>query len=60
MKLKLFYQSSCTSFEEFECSINDWLNNHQNIEIVSTNRTGNSYTILYKELNIGSDSDEVD
>lgn len=60
MKVKLFYQSSCTSFKQFENTINSWLDNNQNIEIVSTDRTGNSYIILYRELNIGSDSDEVD
>jgi hypothetical protein len=56
----MFYQVDCKSFEQFEIEINLWLEDHQNIDIISTNRTANSYIILYKESDVGNDSNEVD
>lgn len=60
MKAKLFYHSNCKPFSQFEKDINLWLNQNQNIEVVSTNRTDNSYIILYQEMSVGNDADEVD
>ena len=60
MRVKIFYHSNCKPFIQFETDINLWLSDHQNIEIISTDRTSNSYTILYKESDAGNDADEVD
>lgn len=60
MKVKIFYHDPSKIFAEFETSINIWLSDYSNIEVISTNRTSNSYTILYKERDVGNDSDEVD
>lgn len=60
MKVKIFYHDSCKLFPRFENDINGWLSNNQNIEVVSTNRTDRSYIILYKEMDIGNDANEVD
>lgn len=60
MKVKIFYHDSCKLFAQFENDINTWLDNNQNIEVISTNRTNSSYIILYQEMSVGNDADEVD
>lgn len=60
MRVKIFYHDSCKLFAEFEATINIWLADNPNIEIISTDRTINSYTILYRIIEVGNDSDEVD
>lgn len=59
MKVKFFPIMSVSSGEQ---SINNWLSKNTNIEIVSVNAMSynNTLVIVYKELDIGSDSDEVD
>ena len=60
MRVKVFHHSSCKTNAQFETDINLWLMDHKNIEVISTDRTNNSYIILYKESDVGNDADEVD
>lgn len=60
MKVKLFFHDSCKTFTNFEATINIWLADNPNIEVISTDRTSNSYIILYKTIEVGNDNDEVD
>lgn len=50
IKTKFFFPD----LDDLEKEVNAWLQDHQNIEIVSTNFTCNSlgwgYSILYKDL----------
>jgi hypothetical protein len=48
MKVKIFYHDSCKLCDQFQSEINLWLAENS-IEVISTNRTPNTYTILYKE-----------
>jgi hypothetical protein len=48
MKVKIFYHDSCKLCDQFQAEINLWLAENS-IEVISTNRTPNTYTILYKE-----------
>jgi hypothetical protein len=57
MKVKIFLLLNPTSSEQH---INRWLQDHQNIDVISVKVTDNQYIILYKEINKGSDADEVD
>lgn len=60
MRVKLFYHDGCKTFTAFEATINIWLEDNPNIQIFSTDRTSNSYIILYETIDKGSDNDEVD
>jgi hypothetical protein len=60
VRIKIFYHDSCKTFEQFQTDINLWLMEHEDIEIISADRIPGSYSILYKEMSVGNDSDEVD
>lgn len=60
MKVKLFYHDTCKTFSDFEAIINLWLVDNPNIQIFSTDRTSNSYMVLYETIEEGNDYDEVD
>lgn len=51
-------------FTNLQNSVQTWLYEHQNIDIISSNLTSNdygqAYSILYKETDVGNDADEVD
>lgn len=51
-------------FENETDAINDWLQHNPDIEIISTNSFANhdgwGYIILYEEIGVGNDADEID